>query len=913
MKPGEQIQKQAKPPSRKSGISKTASMALGMLRFSVRATRLVFFSRFSLIPVLILTAIVPFSAFEAHILNVTATIIQIDPPIISPPGGQYEGPVDIMIDDGDSDATYIFYTITPGTDASLAVDPQCGIFPGGPKPIGPITLNDDSVVKAIACDGPTGGAHYSAITTEIYDLTIKGKIQGRKYHDLDQGGTLTGGDTQIEGWNVALLSGTSTVFSTVTDSSGYYAFNDLDPGTYTVIEEDRAGWRHTSASSSSVVIVGGETHTVNFFNFDTGFACVPQPVNFTANLAVQAAGSSTIEGNDDVVITNNVDIFGDVRSNDEIEKDNSNGPRTIHGNASTTNTIDPVITVTGVKATGTPAVALPDIMIPIWKARAAEGGTVNGNFNFPNGTGMTMGPTEILGSVTLGSSNNLNVKGPIYIHGDFTIGSNSTINQDPAFGNQFATIIVDGKIHIDSNISFNGASSTGTFLLISTRAPIAGDDAAIETNSNNSDLGDVVLYASDGDIHIRSNRTVLALFAAHGTGADSDDNAAIRIDSNVDVNYRALPNAISCGPRQPFESTSHVLINEFMPNPAGGDTGAAGLPLDGEWVEIFNPTSAAVDLAGFVLYDGINTHELAIDSGNTNTGGTVIPSLGYLVVYREGDGDFELNNSGGDTVRLFSAAIGSGGILIDSHLYTRDAPENKSFARVPDGASNWVDPDATPGGVNDFFFEILPGESVSFDPPDNPPLVIEPPRIEVPKEEPAPSTENIGTNNDVTAGASSSDSSLDRSVCVEPEFAEVQSSSTMENASGTEEILATDAVEANSTSSDDNAANSDDGTQNDTPNAACADSTGANASSTTDGAVDDSNAGASGVDIQNSSSTDATGAASSSVDGAAVPDPQTGDDAQSGSKTPSADGGDGSADANINPPAEGAAATTPTE
>lgn len=185
-------------------------------------------------------------------------------------------------------------------------------------------------------------------------------------------------------------------------------------------------------------------------------------------------------------------------------------------------------------------------------------------------------------------------------------------------------------------------------------------------------------------------------------------------------------------PRQPFESTSHVLINEFMPQPnatttlAAAKTGFAGLPHDGEWVELFNPTAGTVNLAGFVLYDNNNIHALPITTANTNTGGTSIASLGYLVVYRDGDADFSLETAGGDTVRLFTAAIGSGGVLVDSHTYAASAAANKSFARIPDGSTNWIDPDPTPGEPNNYFFEPLPGGEgePAFAPADNPPLIV---------------------------------------------------------------------------------------------------------------------------------------------------------------------------------------------
>jgi len=713
------------------GLGMLKPLAVGSARFLARSlrSRLVFLV---MVIFVLVNMVVAVSAWEAHIINVTATIVQIDPPVITPPGGQYSTTIDINIDDDDPDATHIYYTLTPGTDDNLAIDPVCGgVNPGGPKPLGPITLLDDTVVKAIACDGDTPSAHFSLITTEIYDLTLTGKIEGRKYHDLDQSGTLTLGDTLIQGWRVDLRDdlNTSTLDTTVTDANGYYTFNNLIPADYRVIEEDRPGWIHVSPSDVLATISGSETDTVNFFNYDSGFQCVPEPISFPTDLAVQAAGFGV---NDDIFLAANVEINGDARSNKDIEGSANDD---IFGDAAAVGTVDPGINVTGTLTNGAALASLPltPAQIDTWKDRAQDGGTVNGSFTFPNNTiGLVMGPTEIMGNVTFGSSNSVTIKGPLYIHGNLTIGSNSSIIQDPGFGNQFVTIVVGGTIDIDSNISFTGAGVSGAFLLISENTAVAGDDAAIATSANNSDLGDVVLYAANGDIHINSNRTLLAAFAMSGTGDDTDNNAAIRFDSNVEVNYRALPTTISCGPRQPYESTSHVLINEFMPNPVGDDIGSAGGALDGEWVELFNPTAGTVDVAGYVLYDSVNTNALTITTGNTNTGGTTIPSLGYLVVYREGDADFELNNSGGDTVRLFTGPIVPSGVLVDSHIYVRDAPENKSFARVPDGASNWVDPESTPGEPNNFSFmfgilQPLPGEIYvpAVESEDKPPLFTE--------------------------------------------------------------------------------------------------------------------------------------------------------------------------------------------
>lgn len=141
-----------------------------------------------------------------------------------------------------------------------------------------------------------------------------------------------------------------------------------------------------------------------------------------------------------------------------------------------------------------------------------------------------------------------------------------------------------------------------------------------------------------------------------------------------------------------------VVINEFIPNPIGNDD--APMP-NGEWVELYNNKGQDVDVAGWVLYDSVNTHALPIT--NLNAGGsTRIRSGDFLVVYRNGDGDFSINNDS-DTIRLFTAHI-STGVLVDSYSYVYpgpgEKPENWSYVRYPDGSMTLIDPIPTPGRPN---------------------------------------------------------------------------------------------------------------------------------------------------------------------------------------------------------------------
>ncbi|MCG2686258.1 signal peptidase I, partial [Candidatus Parcubacteria bacterium] len=174
-------------------------------------------------------------------------------------------------------------------------------------------------------------------------------------------------------------------------------------------------------------------------------------------------------------------------------------------------------------------------------------------------------------------------------------------------------------------------------------------------------------------------------------------------------------NTISAGVWETAETS--VVLNEFLPNPSGDDNA----PRDnGEWVELYNNSSEEeFDLGGWYLYDSDDDHELEITSTNSasydengvliDDTATTIPAKGFLLVYRNGDGDFALNNTSGDSVRLYNGAIGGSGVYeVDAYEYTVNAPEDKSFARDTDGTGDWVDPIPTPGGPNEMGEEELP-------------------------------------------------------------------------------------------------------------------------------------------------------------------------------------------------------------
>jgi len=212
-----------------------------------------------------------------------------------------------------------------------------------------------------------------------------------------------------------------------------------------------------------------------------------------------------------------------------------------------------------------------------------------------------------------------------------------------------------------------------------------------------------------------------------------------------------------------------VVLNEFLPNPDGVAYGfdfgsdSDDMP-QGEWVELYNNSTEAVDLTGWYLRDSTNGdgNKTVITGLNTAPAGTIIAGKGWLVVYM----NKAIYNNTGDTVRLFDDL----GTLVDSHEYEisdfceiepspgasnsedvfggncPDVPPNKSYARIPDGIGEWVDPIPTPGGVNILETEITEfnysGGSASFEE-----IIVEEPLVE--EELPTPGEENIVTEEDV--------------------------------------------------------------------------------------------------------------------------------------------------------------------
>jgi hypothetical protein len=139
-----------------------------------------------------------------------------------------------------------------------------------------------------------------------------------------------------------------------------------------------------------------------------------------------------------------------------------------------------------------------------------------------------------------------------------------------------------------------------------------------------------------------------------------------------------------------------VVLNEVLAS-NHSLTNADGSTAD--WVELFNPTTNALNLADLSLSDDPNLpRKFVFPPGST------IPSGGYLLVYCNNNlpvsptnTGFALNAEGG-SVLLFTS-LANGGGLIDGLTYGLQTPDF-SLGRIPNGSGAWTLTTPSPASLN---------------------------------------------------------------------------------------------------------------------------------------------------------------------------------------------------------------------
>jgi len=150
----------------------------------------------------------------------------------------------------------------------------------------------------------------------------------------------------------------------------------------------------------------------------------------------------------------------------------------------------------------------------------------------------------------------------------------------------------------------------------------------------------------------------------------------------------------------PFEIQGPLLaqlkLNEFLADNSALNSDEAG-EFD-DWLEIFNPTNTALDLAGLYLTDNPSN----LEKWQIPPAVGLIPPGGYVLVWCDEDGsqgplhaNFKLSASG-----EFIALVKADGMTILDSTSFGGQLEDVSMGRTPDGAAGWVYMTPTPASSN---------------------------------------------------------------------------------------------------------------------------------------------------------------------------------------------------------------------
>jgi Lamin Tail Domain len=130
-----------------------------------------------------------------------------------------------------------------------------------------------------------------------------------------------------------------------------------------------------------------------------------------------------------------------------------------------------------------------------------------------------------------------------------------------------------------------------------------------------------------------------------------------------------------------------ILINEFLPNPAGSDAN--------EWIELYNNGASAVNMEGWRIE--------TVSGKKTFLSGTILPG-GYKVFYKK-DYKFTLRNID-ENVTLYDAhgvvvdRAGFSGQAISGKSYSRQTPLEASSPLTGQANGTYIVTDPTPGAKN---------------------------------------------------------------------------------------------------------------------------------------------------------------------------------------------------------------------
>jgi len=274
---------------------------------------------------------------------------------------------------------------------------------------------------------------------------------------------------------------------------------------------------------------------------------------------------------------------------------------------------------------------------------------------------------------------------------------------------------VSGADHVAGSLSLGNGTGGDGLRLVDCEGGVA--DTVVYGGENSDGVSD------DGGgtaISVADNPGSGQALARRHDGEDTDKSGADFWATDEQTPGAPNPTPPICS----LDGVDILKLNEFMPNPEGGDEGL-------EWVELVNTGSAAVRLDGWLIR--VATSEWKDDSDYTFPAESEIPAGGFLVIGGEDVPEQQHlaeslslgNGSDGDGLRLVDCE----GNTVDTVIYSSSGvnddeldddlgavagtlaempDENASLGRYPDGedtedhGEDWIAYGTpTPGAAND--------------------------------------------------------------------------------------------------------------------------------------------------------------------------------------------------------------------
>ncbi|MDG1897503.1 MAG: SdrD B-like domain-containing protein [Fuerstiella sp.] len=144
-----------------------------------------------------------------------------------------------------------------------------GTQPGSPAYHEDLSLLYDAAPAEFTTYTLLGGQQHDDVNFGNVNVAIPGSIHGRKWNDLNGDGQRSSDEAWLNGWEIELVNTDGTVVQTATTvdmdvngqtESGWYWFNEVDPGDWTVRELMQDGWHQTSP---------GDPLSVSAYQLDT--------------------------------------------------------------------------------------------------------------------------------------------------------------------------------------------------------------------------------------------------------------------------------------------------------------------------------------------------------------------------------------------------------------------------------------------------------------------------------------------------------------------------------------------------------------------------------------------------------------------------------------------------------------------